>query len=81
MPAEIIRRKVIGRLVIEVVNQPAMAQRTVSDICHAELLCRIDQAIRLMHRLERRIFRLDGVDLGDCIDTMSQELSKARGPL
>lgn len=52
LPPEIIRCKVIRRLIIEVINKPAMAQGTVRNVCGAQFLAGIDQVICLVQCLE-----------------------------
>ena len=38
IPAEVIRCKVIGCLIVEVIDQPAVAQGAVGDVCYVQLL-------------------------------------------
>jgi len=62
---EIVGREVVGRGVVEVVDEPAVAEGRVGDVCYAELLCRGDEAVGFVQRFEGGVFGLDGVDFGD----------------
>jgi hypothetical protein len=70
LAAEIVGRKVIRRLVREVIDEPSMAQRAVGHICDAEFLGRVDQTVRLMQRLEGRVLCLHSIDLRNYIYTL-----------
>lgn len=62
---EIVRCKVIRRLVVKVVNEPAVSKRAVGDIGHSKFLASFNQTVRLMNSLEGGVLGLDGIDLGD----------------
>lgn len=64
--AEVIGRKVVGCLERAVVDEPSVAQRTIRDVCDAQLTGSLNQPIRLVHRLEGRVLGLERVNLGDC---------------
>ena len=63
--SEIIRGKVIGRLVVEDVHEPAVSQRAEGHKGYPQFLGRVDQATGLVHRLKRRVLGLHCIDLGD----------------
>lgn len=72
--------KVVGTVVRKVVHQPTVSQRAVSHVGHAEFSGSVDQAIRLMQRLESRVLCLDGVNLGDCERVSSSTLCQRSRP-
>lgn len=43
-----------------------MAQGAVGNVRHSKFLGSIDQAIRLVQCLKRRVLCLEGIDFGDC---------------
>lgn len=55
-----------------------MAERAVCHICYAQLLRRIDQAVRLVQRLERGVLCLDRIDLRDGV-RFAESLRRAFG--
>lgn len=65
LPSEIIGRKIIGGLVLEFINQPAVAQGAVSHVGHTQFPRSLDETIRLVQGLKSRIFRLNGINLGN----------------
>lgn len=64
-PSEIVWRKVVWSFVVAVVHEPAMSQRTVSNIRHTQFSASVDQSIRLVECLESGIFRLHCIDFGN----------------
>ena len=59
---EVVSRKVVRGVVVEVVDKPAMTERAVRYVGYTELLGHIDEPVSLMHCLERRVLRLDSID-------------------
>lgn len=52
LSAEIVRREVIGGVVVEIVDEPSMAQRAVGYIRHSELFGSFDQTVCFVDCLE-----------------------------
>lgn len=50
--AEVIGRKVVRGVVVEVINKPSVAEGTVCNVGNIELLGGIDQVICFVHSLE-----------------------------
>lgn len=64
-PAKVVRCELLGRVVLEVVYEPAVAERTESNKGHAQSLGGVDESVGLMVRLESGVFGLDGIYLGN----------------
>jgi hypothetical protein len=63
---EVVRSEIVGSLIGEVVDEPAVAERAVSYVGDVELSGGINEAVGLVEGFEGRVLGLDGVDSGDC---------------
>jgi len=63
--AEIVWSKVIGRLVVKVIDEPTVTQRAESDECDVEFFACVDQTASLVHCFEGGVLCLHCVDFGD----------------
>lgn len=64
--SKVIRSEVVWGLEWEVVNQPAMTERTVRHICDAEFACCVDETICFVQSLKCTVLRLKSIDFGNC---------------
>jgi hypothetical protein len=64
--AEVIRSEIVGGLVGEVIDEPAVAERAVGHVGDVELAGGGDEAVGFVQGFEGGVFGLDGVDFGDC---------------
>jgi len=64
--AEVVGSEVIRGLVVEVVHEPTVSERTVGYVGNVEFTSGVEEAVGLVQGLEGRVFGLDGVNLGDC---------------
>lgn len=67
VPPEIIRREIIWGLIIEVIDEPAVAEGAVGDVSDAEFLSCADEVVCFVDGFEGGVFGLEGVDFGDCV--------------
>jgi hypothetical protein len=65
LSTEIVWCKVVWSLVVEVIYEPTVSEWAIGDVSHSEFFASFNQAIRLVYRLENRVLRLHGIDLGD----------------
>jgi hypothetical protein len=63
--SEVVGCEIVGSLVGEVVDEPAMAKRAVGYVGDVELAGGVDKAVGLVQGLEGGVFGLDSVDPGD----------------
>jgi hypothetical protein len=63
--AEVVGCEIVGSLVGEVVDEPAVAERAVGYVGDVELADGVDKAVGLVQGLEGGVFGLDSVDPGD----------------
>jgi hypothetical protein len=64
---EVVRCKVVGRGIVEVIHKPAVAKWRVGDVGYIEFPSGVDQAVGFMQCLEGRVLCLDGINFGNLI--------------
>lgn len=64
--AEVVGGEVVGRVVGEVVDEPAVAEGGVGYVGYSEFFGCGDEVVGFVEGFEGGVFGLEGVDFGDC---------------